>query len=239
MTTWNISKKEELLSIPEECPTILTTINSDIYRILRNESYLSDILLQNKICIDGRPLYYLLKLVNPNIELIQGSSFIFDVAKKSATSGIAILILGGSKLANQEAVSRLNKDYGCKTYGLSPEKIDDTTLHQVTDIITSNNIGFVFICLGAPKQERFAIKLKSHLPALSRVLLIGAGGTVDFAANHLQRAPKFIQKLGFEGVYRFFLEPSKKRLMRLITSALGLTLFAYDLATKKIKIRSN
>ena len=238
MPTWNISTKKDLLSIDQNHPTILTTINSDIYRILRNEPDLYEILLKNKISIDGRPLYYILKLLHPNIELVQGSSFIFDAAKKSAASGVPILILGGSKLANQAATNRLTKDYGCKTYGLSPDVIDDTTLQQVIDIIVSHNIGFVFICLGAPKQERFAIELQSRLPPLTNVLLIGAGGTVDFAANHFQRAPKFIQKLGLEGIYRLLAEPSKKRLLRIITSAHGLTLFTYDLIAEKIEIKS-
>jgi N-acetylglucosaminyldiphosphoundecaprenol N-acetyl-beta-D-mannosaminyltransferase len=238
MKTWTISEKEELLAPPQEGPSILTTVNADIYRIFRGNPDLANILLKEKICIDGRPLYYLARLVQPKLELIQGSSFIYDVARHSAISGIKILILGGSSVANQQAVTTLNEEYGCNIYGIAPDKINEDTFGKAIEIITKNNVGFVFICLGAPRQEWFSIELKARLPKSSKVLLIGAGGTVDFAANRLQRAPKVLQKLGLEGVYRLIKEPSKKRLMRLLTSLAGVFLFAYDLAFKKITIRA-
>lgn len=237
MQTWTISEKEGLLAPPQKGPTILTTVNADIYRILRGNPDLASILLKEKICFDGRPLYYLSRLIEPKLELIQGSSFIYDVARHSAISGTAILILGGSTLANQEAVTTLKEQYGCDIYGIAPQNIIEDTFIQTIDIIIENSVGFVFICLGAPRQERFAIELKARLPSTCKVLLIGAGGTVDFAANRLQRAPRVLQKLGLEGVYRLVKEPSKKRLMRLLTSLAGVFLFAYDLALERIHIR--
>ena len=238
MEIWTISRKNDLLNPTTKGPTILTTVNADIYRILRKHSTLASILLKDNVCIDGRPLYYISKLIQPNLELIQGSSFIYDAAKHAAESGTAILIIGGSKLANQAAVARLKELYGCKIYGLAPETIVNDTIQQTANIIISRNVRFAFICLGAPRQELFAIELKTHLPADHNVLIIGAGGTVDFAANHLRRAPKTLQKLGLEGIYRLVKEPSKKRIIRLATSLVGLFLFAYDLTTKRIQIKT-
>lgn len=238
METWTFSDKEELLAPLEKGPTILTTVNADIYRILRKDRDLASILLNEKMCIDGRPLYYLSRLIQPKLELIQGAKLIYDVAKHSAISGAAILIFGGSTIANQEAVLTLKEKYGCNIFGIAPDRITDDAFFQAIDIIAKNDVKFVFICLGAPKQEWFAIELKERLPRPSNVLLIGAGGTVDFAANRLQRAPRAMQKLGLEGVYRLIKEPSKKRLVRLLTSLVGVFLFTYDLALKKIQIRA-
>jgi N-acetylglucosaminyldiphosphoundecaprenol N-acetyl-beta-D-mannosaminyltransferase len=48
--------------------------------------------------------------------------------------------------------------------------------------------------------------------------IVGCGGTFDFVANKIKRAPVFIQKIGLEGVYRFLQEPNKVRYKRLFDS---------------------
>jgi N-acetylglucosaminyldiphosphoundecaprenol N-acetyl-beta-D-mannosaminyltransferase len=48
---------------------------------------------------------------------------------------------------------------------------------------------------------------------------MGAGGTVDFLAGTLRRAPRFLQVIGLEGVWRLLTQPSLFRLQRLARSA--------------------
>ena len=237
MEHWIICNKEELLSPPKDGPAILTTVNADIYRTLKKQPELRDILLKEKICLDGRPLYYISRLIEPEIQLVQGSSLIYDIARQCAKSGAAILIFGGSEAANAQAVERLKLHYGCRTFGLSPARIDEQSLLQAVRIIHQHSVGYVFVCLGAPKQERVAIELHNRLEPTSQVLLIGAGGTVDFAANRISRAPALVQKMGLEGIYRLVQEPSMKRVKRLLTSMAGLSLFVWDLMLKRIRIQ--
>ena len=47
---------------------------------------------------------------------------------------------------------------------------------------------------------------------------VGSGGTVDFVSGKVKRAPKFISKIGLEGVYRLCKEFNKTRFKRLINS---------------------
>lgn len=42
------------------------------------------------------------------------------------------------------------------------------------------------------------------------------GGTFDYESGKIKRAPKFIQKIGMEWLWRLILQPSRiKRMMRL------------------------
>ena len=48
------------------------------------------------------------------------------------------------------------------------------------------------------------------------MLLLGNGGTFDYEAGKIKRAPKFFQKIGIEWLWRLFKEPSRiKRMMQL------------------------
>lgn len=61
----------------------------------------------------------------------------------------------------------------------------------------------VFVCLGAPKQERWFRVWRDKLPG---GVYIGAGAAVDFAAGTKRRAPRVVQEMGLEWVWRVFQE---------------------------------
>ena len=71
----------------------------------------------------------------------------------------------------------------------------------------------VFVCLGSPKQEYF---MQKYLAQSGAKLMIGLGGTLDVVAGTLKRAPKWMQKLQLEWLYRLICEPRRiGRMMRL------------------------
>lgn len=71
----------------------------------------------------------------------------------------------------------------------------------------------VLVAFGAPKQEFW---LQKHGAVIGAKIGIGIGGTFDFWTGKAIRAPKFLQKIGLEWLWRLILEP--KRLPRIITA---------------------
>lgn len=61
---------------------------------------------------------------------------------------------------------------------------------------------------GAGAQERF---LRDHLETIGARAGIGVGGTLDYLAGRLRRAPRAIRSAGFEWLWRLALEPSRWR----------------------------
>lgn len=69
----------------------------------------------------------------------------------------------------------------------------------------------IFVALGAPAQEKWISKNLRKLPNCK--LIIGIGGSFDFIAGKIKRAPKWMRKSGLEWVYRLYLQPSRWRRM--------------------------
>ena len=80
----------------------------------------------------------------------------------------------------------------------------------------------VFVCLGAPKQEKWAA---AHGGETGARLLVGLGGSLDVFAGQVDRAPESWQRLGLEWLYRAIRQPSRfKRIAKLpgfLLSAVG------------------
>lgn len=64
----------------------------------------------------------------------------------------------------------------------------------------------LFVCLGAPKQEKWMARWGKHTGAR---LAIGLGGALDVFAGKVERAPESWQKLGLEWAYRLKKEPQR------------------------------
>ena len=71
----------------------------------------------------------------------------------------------------------------------------------------------LFVCLGAPKQEKF---MRNHMAELNVKLMLGLGGSLDGYAGVAQRAPRWMINLSLEWLYRLMKEPKRLgRMMRL------------------------
>jgi N-acetylglucosaminyldiphosphoundecaprenol N-acetyl-beta-D-mannosaminyltransferase len=78
--------------------------------------------------------------------------------------------------------------------------------------IKASGARVLFVCLGAPKQERFIAAHKAELP----MLMMGLGGTLDVLAGVAKRAPEFYQRHNLEWLYRIAGDPARwKRSLKL------------------------
>ena len=64
----------------------------------------------------------------------------------------------------------------------------------------------MFVCLGAPKQEKW---IAAHREQIGARLILGVGGSLDVWAGVAERAPEAYQKAGLEWLYRLKKEPSR------------------------------
>lgn len=72
----------------------------------------------------------------------------------------------------------------------------------------------VTVALGVPKQEILARALARHYHA--PILCIG--GSFEMLAGRLPRAPRLLQRVGLEALWRATIEPTRARLRRLVYS---------------------
>lgn len=88
----------------------------------------------------------------------------------------------------------------------------------VVRLIADAHPDLLFVCLGAPKQEKWMSRWGIHTGAK---LAIGLGGVLDVFSGNVERAPEQWQKMGLEWAYRLKKEP--KRIGRMARLPLVLT----------------
>jgi N-acetylglucosaminyldiphosphoundecaprenol N-acetyl-beta-D-mannosaminyltransferase len=64
----------------------------------------------------------------------------------------------------------------------------------------------VWVGLSTPKQERW---MAEHRDRLEAPVLVGVGAAFDFHAGVVRQAPRFIQRSGFEWLFRLLMEPRR------------------------------
>ena len=77
---------------------------------------------------------------------------------------------------------------------------------NIINKINDANPDFLWVSLGCPKQEEW---IYDHRSSLNPMVAGGAGAVFNFIAGETKRAPKLIQKLGLEWLYRLCLNPKK------------------------------
>ena len=83
----------------------------------------------------------------------------------------------------------------------------------VDSINAAGGADVVFVCLGAPKQEKF---IADNMDDIHSTLFCGLGGSLDVFAGVAKRAPDIFIRLGLEWFYRLLKQPSRiGRMMKL------------------------
>ena len=142
----------------------------------------------------------------PGIELAQ------NLMSKMAETGKTLFLLGSKPGIAEEAARRLREVYpGLQIVGTRDGyfKEDEPVVREIRE----SGADVVFVCLGAPKQEKW---MQKNGEATGAHLLLGLGGCLDVFSGNVQRAPVAFQKLGLEWFYRLIKNPSRAgRMMRL------------------------
>lgn len=164
------------------------------------------------ILTDGMPLIWISKLYKTPIkEKVSGSDIFPLICAMAVEKEYKVFILGAAEGVAAKAAENLkNKCPGLQVVGTySPpygfEK-DNNEVEKVVDIVNNANPHILFVGLGAPKQEKFIHKYKEQLKV---PISLGIGAAIDFEAGNVKRAPKWMQKSGLEGFYRFVKEPKR------------------------------
>lgn len=77
---------------------------------------------------------------------------------------------------------------------------------RLQDDIARTRADIVWVGLGTPKQEKF---MAAHAAELAAGVLIGVGAAFDFHSGRVRQAPRWVQRSGFEWIFRLATEPRR------------------------------
>ncbi|MBQ6920148.1 MAG: WecB/TagA/CpsF family glycosyltransferase, partial [Synergistaceae bacterium] len=86
---------------------------------------------------------------------------------------------------------------------------------SIPEAISASGAKILLVAMGQPRQEKWIYR---HRERLGGILCVGVGGAFDVFSGNLQRAPVWVQRIGFEWLFRMLQEPGRwKNNLRLIT----------------------
>lgn len=168
------------------------------------------------VLADGRPIYWAQKLSGcRQATQIRGYDLVLALCEKAATEGLRLGLYGGS---NQQLLLQLQQQL-CRlfpalniVYSYAPLyfpaelPVDELALQ----LIQQQQVQILLVGLGCPKQERWMALHQAHWPAdTAAPLMFGVGAAFDYLAGSKPHAPKLLQQLGLEWLYRLLLEPQR------------------------------
>lgn len=192
----------------------VVTPNAEIvYEAMRDEALCRLLNGADLVLPDGAGVVLASKLLKtPLKEKVAGVDFADRLLEVLADSGGSVYLLGSKPgVAEQAAENMLRKHPGLSVVGTADGYFKDEA--AVVEKINAAKPDFLFVCLGAPKQEQFMVR---HREELQVGLMAGLGGSLDSFAGTVKRAPRWMIRLNLEWLYRLIKEPRRfKRMLRL------------------------
>ena len=165
------------------------------------------------VLADGIGVIYGAKLLGTPLKgRVTGIGFAQGLMERMAGNGRSLYLLGAKPGVAERAAENLARQYpGLQIAGTHDGYFSEDG--PVTEDIRASGADVVFVCLGAPKQEKW---MQKNGEATGARLLVGLGGCLDVFSGQVRRAPEMFQKLGLEWLYRLVKSPSRiGRMMKL------------------------
>jgi len=181
------------------------------------------------IVADGMPLVWASRWRTGRIpERVAGSDLVPALCERAAQRGWKVFLLGGAPGIGAEAARKLRERFpNVQIVGIEapPFRAPTPEEHeQLLARIRDAKTDLLFVAFGQPKGELW---MAENCPKLGVPVSVQIGASLDFVAGKVQRAPRWIQRLGIEWVYRLSREP--KRLVGRYSSNL---LFAFRMLVR-------
>ena len=162
---------------------------------------------------DGAGVVLASKLLRtPVKQKVAGVDFAAGLLGILERNGESLYLLGGKPGIGELAAQKMLEAHPqLRIAGIADGYFRDEA--PVIEKINASGADALFVCLGAPKQERFMVQ---HQQELHVHLMAGLGGSLDAFAGTVQRAPEWMIRLNLEWLYRLIREPKRfRRMLRL------------------------
>lgn len=185
--------------------TTVTAHENENYKNVQNSSFMT--------LPDGKPLSVVGKKRGlKSMGRVTGPDFLEDMLRETENKGFKHYFYGTTQNNMDAFISMIKNTYPeLLVVGAEPSVFRPLTEQEENELIERINTSgadFVWVALGAPRQEFFCNKLCSR----TRAVWVAVGGALNVISGVIPRAPQWMQEHGLEWFYRLMKEP--KRLFR-------------------------
>lgn len=170
------------------------------------------LLIENGINFpDGTPVVWFMnaRRAGERAERVRGPSLFGRTVELGVARGTRHFLLGSTAgtltRLREELLSRYPGAIIAGTYSPPFSPIDSRYVSECVAQIESHQPDLVWMGLGTPKQD----ELGTRLAAEARITTVNVGAAFDFVAGTVREAPPWVQRSGFEWLYRLASEPRR------------------------------
>lgn len=216
----DILGKEEILqkvlvSIQQGTPLRIEGLNVAKIIQARHDPLLMQALEEAELVhIDGAGVELAMRLLGYNPPPRRaGIDLMFDIIRLAEQIGAGVYLFGARQEIISATTENLQKQFPkLKIKGCRNGYYSEQEEHFIVRTIFESGAHIILIGISSPKKELF---VRNNWDGLGCNVALGVGGSFDVVSGYLKRAPRWIQKIGFEWLYRMLQEP--RRLWRRYT----------------------
>lgn len=195
--------------------SVMYTPNSEIVQFCIDDKSLYGVINSAQLIIpDGIGVVYASRILGTPLKgKVAGVETAEKVVEYASKTGKSVYIFGGAKkTAESKAVCEIAADKLCEKYpglkiaGTRDGFFTDEENDFIVEEINNSGADILFVCLGAPKQEKWIYNNRDKLKVK---FAAGLGGSVNIFAGTAVRAPEFFLKHNIEWLHRLIKEPSR------------------------------
>lgn len=181
--------------------TTVMSYEDEAYRSIQNGGILA--------IPDGGPLSTLGRKRGFKMSRTTGPSYLTEILNQSKEKGYRHYFYGSTEETLTKLQKRIASDYpGVQIVGMYSPPFRALTKEEDDEVVTRINASdpdFIWVGLGAPKQEEWM----AHHQGKVKGLMVGVGAAFDYLAGNIKRAPSWMQRLNLEWLYRLLQDPKR------------------------------
>ena len=213
-----ITKARGLISNPGgRKANLIVTLNAiGIENAIHDEEFAEAVKNASMVLADGAGLRIGMSILNmPVQERVAGIDFAEKLCRLAAVEKWPVYFVGAEGDTAEICAENLSKKFPGLIVAGTHDGFFNVHNTKIPDDIKNSGAKILLVAMGQPRQEKWVMQ---HRERLGSVLAVGVGGAFDVFAGKLNRAPLWIQKIGFEWLYRMIQEPSRwRRNLKLFT----------------------
>ena len=181
-----------------------------IIEAYKDRSFLEKVNNADLVLADGKPVAMACRaLHHKKQDRISGMDFTPRVLEKANENKLSVFIYGSTAEVHDAIKEKINLKYPGIVLGgfISPpfKQLTDDEIKNDIEMINRSGPHIVLVALGCPKQEKWMAENSNKINAV----LLGIGGALPVIAGMQKRAPKWMQNLALEWLYRLIQQPGR------------------------------
>jgi N-acetylglucosaminyldiphosphoundecaprenol N-acetyl-beta-D-mannosaminyltransferase len=211
-----------------------TSLNvAKFVKLRRDPDLHRDVTCSDLVGVDGMGVVFAGRLLNLNVsERVAGIDLMQALISVCAQEGYRPYFLGASPEVLARAIEKIRRQYpSLEIAGAQHGYYSKVEEPRIVEAVRNSKAQCLFIALPTPHKERF---LAAYRDKLGVPFVMGVGGTLDVIADRVKRAPSWMQKCGFEWLYRLIQEPRRLWKRYLTTNVAFVAIVAREFVRTRI-----